>query len=90
MSVTITDVYVVSDPAAEFPCGFRGCTTRVTVAVACGECRRPYARCESHGGLAGARRSLRSHHGLWGHAGTADLQRGPAPFAPAVRNGEVC
>lgn len=37
----------------------------VVATVVCSDCGVDYARCEAHGGEAGARRSLKSHRGLY-------------------------
>ena len=51
-------------------CGQRGCKTIINThggwsnACCCFDCGKVYAKCEEHGGIAAARRSLKSHRGL--------------------------
>lgn len=57
-------------PAPRFYCTKLRCTNPAAndVEITCPVCGRAYQRCFNHDGEAGARRSLRSHAGLYGHS----------------------
>jgi len=50
-----------------FACTQRGCGREAEPgsAVLCFDCGKTYRRCQKHGGLMGARRSLHSHRALY-------------------------
>ena len=52
-----------------FYCRVLRCTNPAAadIEITCPVCGRAYPRCSNHDGAAGARRSLRSHMGLYGH-----------------------